>query len=228
MERRSSGYAVENTRGGSKDSIGIGGSRALSQLMPKASLGQRNGDERYNGKHSSSSTGPAFDRGNSSGSSEGPSNCQKRSAMVVHEAVVTHTHIRTRNKPSNQHQAQTKPPPTVIDLLDDEPSAAPAAPVAAPSLDTESFYRSLLGDSIVDSQLQGATGPVGGRIPVDRIYLGAFPFESHSPRSLSIRVDANLGECILLGINDCDAEGLLSLNPVEYEKIPFKSIKKIS
>ena len=192
----------------------MGGSRALSQLMPTASSGQRNGDERRYSKHSSSSTGPAFDRG-----SEGPSN------MVVHEAVVTNNHIRTRNKLSNQHQAQMKPPPTVIDLLDDEP---PVAPVAAPSLDTESFYRSLLGDSIVDSQLQGATGPVGGRIPVDRIYLGAFPFESHSPRCLSIRVDANLSECILLGINDCDAEGLLSLNPVEYEKIPFKSIKKIS
>jgi hypothetical protein len=226
MERRSSGYAVENSRGGSigiGGSRGMGGSRALSQLMPTASSGQRNGDERRYSKHSSSSTGPAFDRGNNS-SNEGPSN-QKRSAMVVHEAVVTNNHIRTRNKLSNQHQAQTKPPPTVIDLLDDEP---PVAPVAAPSLDTESFYRSLLGDSIVDSQLQGATGPVGGRIPVDRIYLGAFPFESHSPRCLSIRVDANLSECILLGINDCDAEGLLSLNPVEYEKIPFKSIKKIS
>lgn len=226
MERRPSGYAVENSRGGSKDSIGIGGSRALSQLMPTASLGQRNGDERRYGKHSSSSTGPTFDRGSSS-SSEGPSN-QKRSAMVVHEAVVTNTHIRTRNNSSNQHRAQTKPPPTVIDLLDDEPPAAPVAAAEAPSLDTEGFYRSLLGDSIVDSQLQGATGPVGGRIPVDRIYLGAFPFESHSPRTLSIRVDANLSECILLGINDCDVEGLLSLNPVEYEKIPFKSIKKIS
>ena len=219
MEHRPSGYAVENSRGGS---TGIGGSRALSQLMPTASLGQRNGDEKRYSKHGSSSTGPAFDRGNSSNSSsEGPSN-MKRS---VHEAVVTNTHIRTRNKLSIQHQAQTKPPPTVIDLLDDEP---PVAPVAAPSLDTENFYRSLLGDSIVDSQLQGATGPVGRRIPVDRIYLGAFPFESLSPRCLSIRVDANLSECILLGINDCDAEGLLSLNPVEYEKIPFKSIKKIS
>jgi hypothetical protein len=130
----------------------------------------------------------------------------------------------------------------VIDLLDDEsPPPPPAAAAAVYSeVDTEGFYRSLLGDAIVDSQLQGATGPVGGRIPVDRIYLGAFPFESHSPRSLSIRVDANLSECILLGINDYNDDydytegGQQQLsspfNPVivEYEKIPFRSIKKIS
>ena len=132
----------------------------------------------------------------------------------------------------------------VIDLLDDESPPAAAAAAVYSEVDTEGFYRSLLGDAIVDSQLQGATGPVGGRIPVDRIYLGAFPFESHSPRSLSIRVDANLSECILLGINDYNddydyTEGgqqgglqLLSspFNPVivEYEKIPFRSIKKIS
>jgi len=195
---------------------GIGGSGVLQQLMshPTASLDgyigrRRNGSEKRN-----SPSYAANIRG--SGVNEGSN--QRYSTMQVERE-----NSRQSQNKANAQRSQKKAPPTVIDLLDDEPS--PVCSGEAPSL--ELLYRSALGDSIVDSQVCGATGNAGRRIPVDRIYLGAFPFESHGPRSLSLRVDVDLSECVRLGISD-SAEGMLSDKHVEYEDIPFKAIKKIS
>lgn len=122
----------------------------------------------------------------------------------------------------------------VIDLVDSDDDAVQCVGASNASssshakLDSDilQLYGTLPGFS--DERKRTIFGRTEDRVLVQRIYLGIYGFDGAGTRELYVRVDANVNQCILLGLN----EDLASLQGegekwVEIEEIPFEQIKKI-